>query len=78
MTDRFKFWGLFKSPNEWVQAWEVNIMQAGRLFSYGAPSDEMFHDKFAFGLHNDAMQSKLLKTHVTSSLTTWPSSWEMW
>ncbi|KAL9951501.1 hypothetical protein ACROYT_G044170 [Oculina patagonica] len=64
MADRFKFWGFSQSPNESVQAWEVKIRQAGSLCSYGAHSDEMYRNKFVFGLHNDAMQAKLLKTHL--------------
>lgn len=47
-----------------MQAWEVKIRHTGSLCSYGALSNEMYHDKIVFGLHNDTMQAKLLKTHL--------------
>lgn len=67
MANRFKFWGLCQSPNEQVQAWEVKIRHVGSLCPYGA-LDEMYCDKFVFGLHIDTMQAKLLKTHL------WPDN----
>ena len=47
-----------------MQAWEVKIRNAGSLCSYDALSNEMYRDKFVFGLHNDTMQAQLLKTHL--------------
>ena len=64
LADRFKFWGLNQTLTESVQAWEVRIRQAGSLSSYGPLSDEMYRDKFIFGLNNDAMRAELLKTHL--------------
>lgn len=64
LADRFKFWGLNQTLTESVQAWEVRIRQAGGLCSYGTLSDEVYRDKFMFGLNNDAMRAELLKTHL--------------
>ena len=64
MADRIKFWCLYQSPNETVQAWKVKVRHAGSLCSYGAFSDEIYRDKFVFGLHNDTMRAELLKTHL--------------
>ena len=64
LADRFKFWALNQTLTESVQAWEVRVRQAGSLCSYGTLSDEMYRDKFIFGLNNDAMQAELLKTHL--------------
>ena len=65
LPNRFKFWGLSQTLTESVQAWEVRIRQAGSLCSYGTLSDEMtYHDKFIFGLNNDAMRAELLKTNL--------------
>jgi len=52
-----------------VQSWEVKIRYTGSLSPYGALSDEMYRDKFVFGLHNDTMQAKLLKTHLKPNST---------
>ena len=64
LADRFKFWGHNQTLTESVQEWEVRIRQAGRLRSYGTLSDEMYRDKFIFGLNNNAMRAELLKTHL--------------
>ena len=64
LADRFKFWGLSQTLTESVQAWEVEIRQAGSLCSYGTLSDEMYRDKFIFGLNYDALRAELLKTHL--------------
>ena len=64
LADRFKFWALNQTLTESVQAWEVRIRQAGSLCSYGTLSDEMYRDKFIFGLNNDAMRAELLKTYL--------------
>ena len=64
LADRFKFWALNQTLTESVQAWEVRIRQAGSLCSYETLSDEMYRDKFIFGLNNDAMRAELLKTHL--------------
>lgn len=64
LTDRFRFGGLSQTLTESVQAWEVRIRQAGSLCSYGTLSDEIYRDKFIFGLNNDTMQAELLKTHL--------------
>ena len=64
LANRIRFWGLNQTLTESVQAWEVRIRQAGSLCSYGTLSDEMYRDKFIFGLNNDAMRAELLKTHL--------------
>ena len=64
LADKFKFQGLNQTLTESVQAWEVRIRQAGSLCSYGTLSDEMYRDKFIFGLNNDAMRAELLKTNL--------------
>lgn len=64
LTDRFRFGGLSQTLSESVQAWEVRIRQAESLCSYGTISDEIYRDKFIFGLNNDTMRAELLKTHL--------------
>ena len=69
LADRFKFWGPNQTLTESVQAWEVRIWRAGSLCSYGTLSDEIYRDKFIFGLNN-AMRAELLKTHLKPDVVT--------
>ena len=66
MTDRFKFWQSIQNTGESVQDWEVKVRQSGSLCEYEALTDEMNRDKFVFGLHDTAIRTELLKTHLKS------------
>ena len=64
LTDRFRIWISHQLPHESIQDWEVKVRQGGSLCEYGNKADEMCRDKFIFGLHQENMQTELLKTHV--------------
>ena len=69
MADRFKFWSIYQSPHETVQDWEVKIRQYGSLCQYTNMQDEMYRDKFVFGLHSETIRTELLKTHTKADGT---------
>ncbi len=48
------YWEIHQGLCESVQDWEVN---------YSDEQDEMFRDKFVFGLLSSKIQTELLKTH---------------
>ena len=68
MADRFKFWSIYQSPHETVQDWEVKIRQYGSLCQYTNMQDEMYRDKFVFGLHSETIRTEL-KTHTKADGT---------
>lgn len=63
MTDRYAFWNLSQKKHESIQNWELRVRQTGNLCRYGNIADELFRDKFVFGLYDNIIRIELLRTH---------------
>ena len=58
-----------QSPHESVQDWETRVRQSGSLCNYGALTDQMYQDKFIFGIQDSDIRTELLKCHLKPDKT---------